>query len=227
MAGHIPPGYYERAPEFDWTDEANNRVEGILAEYKDVVKGFFHGHDHSDAIRLHKSNLVGDGDPTVVSYLTPAGAPLNQNPGFRSYSFDKSSLDILDYDQYYLNLDKANAAGVMQWELEYSARSYFGLDDLTPASWNKLHQRFLDDDSAFQKFAEINYVQYDLSKCAGSCKATMVCGLFAVTTPRHAACLASFGYASIEAVQLARAAEDDASRAQGRVVVETHMPGVD
>ena len=162
-----------------------------------------------------------------MSYLTPAGAPLNQNPGFRSYSFNKSSLDILDYDQYYLNLDKANAAGVMQWELEYSAKSYLDLDDLTPTSWNKLHKRFLDDDSAFQKFAQINYVQYDMSNCSGSCKATMVCGLFAVTTPRHATCLASFGYASVEAVQLARAAEDAASRARGEFVPETHMPGFD
>lgn len=41
LMGHIPPGYYERAPEFDWTEEANNRVEGILADFNDVVKGGF------------------------------------------------------------------------------------------------------------------------------------------------------------------------------------------
>ena len=91
---------------------------------------------------MHKTNLAGGGDPTVVSYLTLAGAPLNQNPGFRSYTFDKSSLDILDYNQYYLDLDKANAAREMKWELEYSAKEYLNLEDLSPTSWNKLHQRF-------------------------------------------------------------------------------------
>ena len=31
----------------------------------------------------------------------------------------------------------------------------------------------------------INYVQCDLAKCSGSCKAVMICALFAVTTPKH------------------------------------------
>jgi hypothetical protein len=76
----------------------------------------------------------------------------------------------------------------------------------------------LDDDSAFQKFAQINYVQYDMSKCVGSCKAAMVCGLFAVTTTRHAVCIAGFGYSNVEELRLARAAEDAAARTRGETM---------
>lgn len=50
----------------------------------------------------------------MVSYLTPAGAPLNQNPGFRSYTFDRKTFNILDYKQYYLDLNKANGARKME-----------------------------------------------------------------------------------------------------------------
>ena len=102
LQGHIPPGFSTRSASAipdGWDQVANQKVEEILAEFKDVLVGFFHGHEHSDAIRLHRD---AGGNPTVVSYLTPAGAPLNQNPGFRSYTFDKASLEILDYHQYYL-----------------------------------------------------------------------------------------------------------------------------
>ena len=200
LQGHIPPGYSTRSASEGktWTDQANNEVEAILANNADILVGFFHGHEHSDAFRLHRD---ANGAPTVMSYLTPAGAPLNQNPGFRSYTFDRKSLELVDYNQYYLDLDKANAANKMTWQLEYSAKEYFGLESLKPEAWESLHLLFLNNDTAFQKFAAINYVQYDLAPCKGSCKAWMTCALFAVTTPEMTSCIKSFGYRSIEELQ--------------------------
>ena len=100
LQGHIPPGFSTRsasATPDGWDEDANLKVEAILAEFADVLVGFFHGHEHNDAIRLHRD---ARGSPTVVSYLTPAGAPLNANPGFRSYTFDRETLELLDYKQY-------------------------------------------------------------------------------------------------------------------------------
>ena len=220
LQGHIPPGFGTRAASSapdGWDEDANQKVEEILADFADQCVGFFHGHEHSDAIRLHRN---GTGNPTVVSYLTPAGAPLNQNPGFRSYTFDKNSLELLDYQQYYLDLDKANAAKSMSWQLEYAAKEYFELESLRPAEWEQLHKRFLVNDTAFQRFAAINYVQYDLNKCTGSCKAVMICGLFAVTTSAHEACVKSLGYASGAQLQRMWLAEGGAVHA-----ALTHRPG--
>eukprot|EP01052_Picozoa_sp_SAG31_P017648 SAG31_NODE_1216_length_9328_cov_12.252465_10_plen_146_part_00 len=84
----------------------------------------------------------------------------------------------------------------MTWQLEYVAKEYFELQSMRSSAWEQLHQRFLVNDTAFQKFAAVNYVMYDLKRCIGNCKAVMICGLFAVTTPAHEACVKSFGYAS-------------------------------
>lgn len=220
MTGHIPPGYFERAFEFDWTDYANDRMEKVLEEFDDIVMGYFHGHDHSDAIRLHTAAGPG-GKPTVVSYLAPAGAPLSQNPGFRSYQYDRATFEILDLTQYYVDLDKANAEQKITWEREYSAKEYFGMESLKPEAWEQLHQQFLSNDTAFQRFSRINYVQYDLLPCGKACKATMLCGCFAVTTAKHKACMASFGHATEEQAAEAQRLED---LLVGRDKIRTHMP---
>ena len=75
--------------------------------------------------------------------------------------------------------------------------NYFSLDSMKPEAWEELYQRFLVNDSEFQKFSKINYVQYDLANCTGVCKAQMVCGLFVVTTDLHSAmsaCMLRFGF---------------------------------
>jgi hypothetical protein len=75
--------------------------------------------------------------------------------------------------------------------------------------------------------AKINYVQYDLNHCDKACKATMICGFFAVTTPVHKACLKSLGFGSEHQAHEALEAEHDAIRRQGGFVAETHTPDHD
>lgn len=59
-----------------------------------------------------------------------------QNPSFRVYQIDKDTNVVLDYDQYRLDLDKANREDLptITFDKTYSAKEKYSLDNLSHAS---------------------------------------------------------------------------------------------
>ena len=59
-------------------------------------------------------------------------------------------LQVLDYAQYYLNLQEANLAKHANWRLEYNLREYYELNEITALSLHDLADRFTQSsDNAF------------------------------------------------------------------------------
>lgn len=55
VVAHIPPGVFERTPNFTWfRDEYNKKYLEITARYKDTIKWMFYGHHHTDTFHLVK-----------------------------------------------------------------------------------------------------------------------------------------------------------------------------
>jgi hypothetical protein len=79
--------------------------------------------------RDYKSAL---GKATVGLFNAPSIIPVN-NPALRVYTYDTDGKDypfgtIRDWDQYYIDLQKANNGGKAEFELEYSASKLYGVD---------------------------------------------------------------------------------------------------
>jgi sphingomyelin phosphodiesterase len=83
-----------------------------------------------------------------VVYIAPSVTPFpNINPSYRIYVMDPNTYEIIDYEQYHLDLSEANSL-VMQnrseeitWKLAYTARSEYNLEDLRASSWWKLTEK--------------------------------------------------------------------------------------
>lgn len=62
---------------------------------------------------------------------------------------------VLDYSQYYLDLDAANAKGSIdqvEWQLEYNLTYFYALTEVTSVSLHNLADRFSNaEDTYFQR----------------------------------------------------------------------------
>ena len=48
------------------------------------------------------------------------------NPSLRLYTYERATGVIVDYTQYYLDLEKAKATGNHTWDIEYKASDLYG-----------------------------------------------------------------------------------------------------
>jgi AAA15 family ATPase/GTPase len=67
--------------------------------------------------------------PSLTTYT-------EKNPQFRVYQVDYDSKIVMDYDQYFLNITKANAERetIPTWEVFYNAKKAFNMTNMTDYS---------------------------------------------------------------------------------------------
>lgn len=98
---------------------------------------------------------------TGVAFIAPSITPLvgygtGTNPGIRLYHYQVNDSHLLDYDQYYTNLHKANALKKIEWSKLYSFRETFNATDLSPQSVATLNHKMWDDPDLFRQIYELN-----------------------------------------------------------------------
>ncbi|XP_035230475.1 sphingomyelin phosphodiesterase-like [Stegodyphus dumicola] len=172
IIGHIPPGHSDCLPV--WSANYNR----IINRFENTVRGQFFGHSHLDELEIFY-----DGHrPTSVAYIGPSVTSYDGvNPSYRIYTVDgnypESTQAVLDHETYYLNLTEANMLDKPKWRKSYSARKEYGLTSLQPDQWNKLLERFQEDDKLFQKFVSHLYHLSDFPRedCTGECKQETLC----------------------------------------------------
>jgi len=153
VVGHVPLGSFEDGTFF------TNRFINITRMYPNIKETFW-GHTHHDAFILWNDTGHGYIAPSVV----PDG---NMNPSVRVYEYDVDT--ITDYYQYHLNLYDANM-GAGQFELSYSAKELYELNDLSYNSWNELYYRLLTNTTLQQYYYYYYYGANDnLSPCDTEC----------------------------------------------------------
>ena len=139
------------------------------------------------------------GAPISPMFLAPAVTPWKSsmptvgpnNPSVRLYKYDKTSGEIIDYFQYYLNMSAANREGKAHWVLEYQATLTYGIGDVSAKSLDSLIASFDEASSDnFRKYYLYNSVSYDnLTKCDAFCKHYHVCAMKHVDYTRYKTCL--------------------------------------
>ena len=121
LMGHIPPSL--------WLHSCRALYAQMCVKYSDIITGNIFGHLHSD--QFHFVNIDGsvdaaelDSTHSIAVTCSPSVVP-TFNPSFRIWKYDPNDLVIIDYVQYYADLDKLYQN--FEFHVEYSLRDAYGM----------------------------------------------------------------------------------------------------
>uniref|UniRef100_A0A8D0FY24 Sphingomyelin phosphodiesterase acid like 3B n=1 Tax=Strix occidentalis caurina TaxID=311401 RepID=A0A8D0FY24_STROC len=210
IAGHVPPGFFEKKRGKSWFRSSfNERYLKIVQKHHRVIAAQFFGHHHTDSFRMFYSDT---GSPINVMFLAPGVTPWKttlpgvnngaNNPGIRVINYDPDTLQVLDMVTYYLNLTHANMMASAweeefpMWEEEYSLREAFQVPDGSARSMQMVLERLLEDPRYLQQYHEFNSVRYDLTPCDKACHVDHVCAIREVDFTKYDVCVKTSSSAS-------------------------------
>jgi sphingomyelin phosphodiesterase acid-like 3 len=103
IAMHIPPGKDAHSGNYMWDNSRsnwNNAFLELTTKYQATISGVFYGHTHMDELRrlyTPNGNAV-----TQVAISCPGVTPqYDNNPGFKTITYNRSSKAIMDFTTYY------------------------------------------------------------------------------------------------------------------------------
>ena len=76
------------------------------------------------------------------AYLGPGNVKEARNPALRAIKYDTTTLQIIDIEQYYVNLTAANLQGEATWLLEYSYSDSYGVENVGAVAMHNLLTEF-------------------------------------------------------------------------------------
>ena len=113
--------------------ECSLRLRAIFDRFDYIIRGYFSGHNHLDDIapvrRYFEPRPIININYIAPSLTTNLGDGIN--PSFRQYIIDSNTKQIIDYEQYRLNITEANLNKEAKWYLSYIATELFNVSDLT------------------------------------------------------------------------------------------------
>ncbi|KAK4329381.1 hypothetical protein Pmani_000264 [Petrolisthes manimaculis] len=188
LISHHPPGHDDCSKT--WSHQYNR----IILRYEATIAGLFYGHTHKD----HFMMVYDENDrPALVGYVAQSQTPYhNLNPGYKIYTIDGdyqgSTYQVLDNDNYIMDLDEANFNNNSSFFLLYSAKEAFGLNNLTPSSWSGLVDIMKEPNSTvfdqFFRYYTKDGRPYREEGCDESCKSNLLCRLVVSDTSNTTRC---------------------------------------
>uniref|UniRef100_A0A1I8NMJ2 Sphingomyelin phosphodiesterase C-terminal domain-containing protein n=1 Tax=Stomoxys calcitrans TaxID=35570 RepID=A0A1I8NMJ2_STOCA len=125
--------------------------------------------------------------PSVTPRKMSVGS---NNPAMRLYKFDTDSGQVLDYTQYYMDLQTANTLGEPNWVPEYNLTHYYALSDISAISLHNFVDRFTSNDGSwFAKYYRANSVRYPTDPCENVCMLNHYCAITRVDYKEFRQCL--------------------------------------
>ena len=146
-------------------------------------------------------NVLGTGivtqlcAPSVTPwrYKIPGTIGPAHNPSFRLLKYDRSTSNLLDFTQYYMDLPEVNMNNKSEWKIEYNATSVYSLSDLSSASMASLVRRMKNPiGREFQSFYRFWTVSVDpeyQESCDKTCHARIYCNFRYLKTDEFGACI--------------------------------------
>jgi len=138
------------------------RHGALIEKYGALIVGHFVGHTHNNAVSVQFDRATGE-LPVHVAYKVGGVTTFkNLNPGFRVATYDRALPAgqplMLDFAEHWIDLNAANAAGPHAPPRWYaapiaSARAYYNIADLSPASWAAVGRALTANASAFAAYA--------------------------------------------------------------------------
>ncbi|AYV79218.1 MAG: hypothetical protein Faunusvirus5_27 [Faunusvirus sp.] len=179
LVGHISPGAGEG------TDEYNDNMELLLADYSDIIKYSFFGHAHTDEFALYRNK---DAEVFLAGFIAPSLVPLDKFSSFRIYSYNITTMEILDYDQYSLNLTQLNIDNNVNYTKLYSARTEYNLPDMSHHSWNTFATNMAKNADVFNKYYRNLRSGAPMESCDARCRQMIICDILYANSMRKYEC---------------------------------------
>jgi len=150
--------YVEDGEGDGYRTECANRYMNMSTTYEAVIAGHVFGGAHEDSFYLIQNKFsVLQSNISGVVLVSPAVVPV-KNPAFRVYEYAQDGPQpkgtLVDYVQYYADLNQANAALDLSFQEEYRATTAYELPDLSTQSWLNFYMR-LETDAAMKKKYEL------------------------------------------------------------------------
>uniref|UniRef100_A0A0K0E8I4 Sphingomyelin phosphodiesterase n=1 Tax=Strongyloides stercoralis TaxID=6248 RepID=A0A0K0E8I4_STRER len=180
IVAHIPGGDSEALE--GWARNYYN----LINRYENIIMAQFFGHTHSEDFYLTYENMNnGRSRPTSVIYSAPSVTTYSDyNPAYRIYivdgNYEGSSYQLLDFEEWFLNLTTQGNVDSPKWEQLYSSvLEEYSLPSLRPEDWNNLLLQFMNFGNSgvlFQKYIKNYYRRSDM-ECDESCYRNHLCSI--------------------------------------------------
>ncbi|KAI7893528.1 Metallo-dependent phosphatase-like protein [Mucor mucedo] len=182
ILAHIPPN--SKKDKHFFRDKCYNEYYSILGSYSDVIVGHFSGHFNYDQLTAVLQNKE-DGTYTRVAALGAEEVPMTaeeleiykvvgvlfnapsiipeHNPAIRIYTYETEGYrypvgTILDWDQYYANLEEANQSGNLEFKLEYKASTLYNVDHFDASGLQTVFEAISLNEEIRQQYSNIRKV---------------------------------------------------------------------
>ncbi|XP_053402457.1 acid sphingomyelinase-like phosphodiesterase 3b isoform X2 [Mercenaria mercenaria] len=201
LTGHVPPGFTTPRAVRWMTEAFNKKFIEIVLRHSSVIVAMHFGHEHHDSYRLFYNQ---EGTAVVSLFLAPSVTPWRfqladgeieppHNPGARLVKYDRQTGKQLDIQQYYADLNKANADKKLIWSLGYNATDLYGIQDITPKSMGNLLDKMTSatnkDFKAYVNWYNTNANTSDKFPCDDACFKKMTCGVRHLDEDSFSKCL--------------------------------------
>ena len=141
--------------------------------------------DHHDLVCLWP------GEPSTGMFISPSVTPwrgrdaqgkggIPRNPAVRKYMYSRSDYSLMDYEQYYLPLTKANTNTSTDWSRLYTFKQVYGSNSLHADQLQEAVELFKPYASQyFHKYYDYKYVgmRENYVPCDCQCKFDEICAM--------------------------------------------------
>jgi len=163
---HIPPGVNAYDGSRTWHDKFTTQFNQLISNYSDVITASLGAHYHSDEI-LVLSNSNG-------LLLNPSISPDHyNNPSFREYIGDSNSGKLLNFIQYYTDLEFSNGlvdhGKNAKFFVEYDFQSAWGFDQVNGSTIAGVAELLTTSTAAYMRYLDFKYVFYATDRQATLC----------------------------------------------------------
>ncbi|KAI8982137.1 Metallo-dependent phosphatase-like protein [Mycotypha africana] len=181
IIGHSAPG--DPSCFHDYSNYYYQIVERYAPH---VIAGQFFGHTHRDEIQIfYKEGSQKAEDAISVAYIGPSVTPFpDLNPGFRTYTVDAETFEVIETHTYITNLNESiEWSRLPLWYKEYSAKDLYGSNDnpytpLSPAWWHHFTEEMELNNNKFDQYWVNRYKSSPLTpECDFVCRVNTICGM--------------------------------------------------
>jgi hypothetical protein len=205
IIGHIAPGIDHHALTNLWQPRFVSTYMSIIQPYLgNIILGQFYGHEHIALFRLFAepntkfgggNNNGGSGGGVLPAAsagpirLHSSISPVyGNNPSFRQYTYDRDTLEVLDFSEWFLNFtDARNPVWTKQFS---SAKSLYNLPNVDAYSYCAFVGNMYENQTLYNEFYINSYAfATDTPACDDICKSQLLCDVQFIYSDDYNACV--------------------------------------